>query len=603
MTESQAFVLNQCQSKPLTYCYLIDSMSFYSLFSMFRFFAFRATTALALVTMLLLAFRLPATAQAPAWQSARAVAAATAAAASNYSRVTVTAVDAAGNVYLAGPFENSVVLGSTTLTSLGSQDVFVAKFNPTSNQFVWAQRAGGTGVDVVEALVMSGTSVYVAGYFTGPTAAFGTTTLTNAGLDEVFVAKLTDAGSTGSFAWALRAGGTGLDRATSLAVSGTSVYVAGGVSSVTADFGAITLPTSSGNYQAYDLFVAKLTDTGATGSFAWAQRAGGTDSDLAWALAVSGTSVYVAGNFISSTAYFGAATLTNSGNAGTTDAFVAKLIDAGSTGSFVWAQRAGGTDYDIVKALAVSGASVYVVGDFGSPTAGFGTTTLTNTGRDDVFVAKLTDTGATGSFAWAQRAGGTGQDRATSLAVSGTSVYVAGNFDSPTASFGSITLTTVASNSTFNLFVAKLTDAGSFVWAQQAAGASANALAVSGTSIYVAGDFGISTASFGSITLVSPSANTLGFLAVLADATLTATAAGQSLVLMRLYPNPARYTTTLLLPVGTTSTPLTLTDVQGRSVRNYPTPSGPGAVLDLCGLPAGFYLLRGVGPAQRLVVE
>ena len=44
-----------------------------------------------------------------------------------------------------GPCRNTVVPGGTTLTSLGGYDVFVAKSNPASNQFVWVQRAGGTG--------------------------------------------------------------------------------------------------------------------------------------------------------------------------------------------------------------------------------------------------------------------------------------------------------------------------------------------------------------------------------------------------------------------------------------------------------------------------
>lgn len=118
--------------------------------------------------------RLSAAAQAPAWQSARAVAAATAAATYEYSYVTATAVDATGNAYLAGVFANTVVLGGTTLTSRGSSDVFVAKFNPTSNQFVWAQRTNGTGYDGVTALAVSGTSVYVAGLFDSPAAVFDT---------------------------------------------------------------------------------------------------------------------------------------------------------------------------------------------------------------------------------------------------------------------------------------------------------------------------------------------------------------------------------------------------------------------------------------------
>ena len=125
-----------------------------------------------------LALASPAAAQAPAWQSARVIAEATAAVGGNYSIVSATAVDAAGNVYLAGKFTNTVTLGGITLTSAGQYDIFVAKFSPVSNQILWAQRAGGTGFDGATALAMSGTSVYVGGAFSSPTAGFGATPLT-----------------------------------------------------------------------------------------------------------------------------------------------------------------------------------------------------------------------------------------------------------------------------------------------------------------------------------------------------------------------------------------------------------------------------------------
>ena len=99
----------------------------------FSAFPTLATVTRILLVLFLLALYLPVAAQAPSWQSARAVAVATATATGNFSTVTATAVDAAGNVYLAGSFRNTVVLGSTTLTSLGNRDVFVAKFNPASN--------------------------------------------------------------------------------------------------------------------------------------------------------------------------------------------------------------------------------------------------------------------------------------------------------------------------------------------------------------------------------------------------------------------------------------------------------------------------------------
>ena len=582
---------------------------------MFNFSSFpRAAAGARTLLALLLTWRLPAAAQAPAWQSARAVATATAAATNNYSGVQATAVDAAGNVYLAGVFRNTVALGGTTLTSLGDNDIFVAKFNPASNQFVWAQRAGGTGNEVVAALAVSGTSVYVAGHFTGSAAGFGPAILTNAGPNitaDIFVAKLTDAGPTGGFTWAQRAGGTGNDAAAALAVSGTNVYVAGYFQSSTAGFGPAAL-TNAGSNGTGDVFVAKLDDAGPTGDFAWAQRAGGTDNDTAAALAVSNTSVYVAGCFQGLTASFGSATLTNAGVV--SNVFVAKLTEAGNTGDFVWAQRAGGTNQDGATALAVSGNSVYVAGNFSSSMAGFGPTTLTSAGSFDVFVAKLDDTGLTGDFIWAQRAGGTGSDFTRALVVSGTNVYVAGGFVSPMASFGPNNLTNAGPNGTADVFVAKLTDAGSmggFVWAQRAGGTSndnGGALALNGTSVYVAGGFTSLTAKFGTIILsnINPSPNPnpyVGFLASLTDPTLTATAASGPRTPAQLFPNPARRTVVLRLPAGVALAPLTLTDALGRAVRHYPAPKISEASLNMEGLPGGLYLLRGAGPAQRLVVE
>ncbi|MGI4866495.1 MAG: hypothetical protein ACRYFZ_21410 [Janthinobacterium lividum] len=64
----------------------------------------------------------------------------------------------------------------------------------------WALRAGGAGLDQPQTLLASSTNEYVAGRFTGGTAAFGSTTLVTSGLGASFVAKLVDAGASGSFA-------------------------------------------------------------------------------------------------------------------------------------------------------------------------------------------------------------------------------------------------------------------------------------------------------------------------------------------------------------------------------------------------------------------
>ena len=578
---------------------------------MFNFSAFSFPAALTRfgLVVLLLTWCRPAAAQAPApaWQTAQAVPTAVAGPRVS-SAVSATAVDAAGNVYIAGSFSGTVVLGSTTLTSLGSEDVFLAKFNPRSNQFVWAQRAGGTSVDVATGLAVNGTSVYMTGNFVSPTAEFGGTSLTNAGNYDAFVTKLTDAGSTSSFVWAKRVGGTDDDYASALAVSGTSVYVAGSFRSATADFGGISLANTGFS----DIFVTKLTDAGSTGSFVWAQWAGSTGNEEATALAITGTNIYIGGDFAGPASTFGSTNLTSTGY---TDGFVAKLVDGGSSSSFVWAQRVGGAGYDGVSEIAAMGTSIYVTGVFGSPTASFGSTSLTSAGSLDVFLAKLIDTGPGTTFAWVQQAGGADVERVSSLVVSGASIYITGGFTSPTASFGGTVLTGTSNGRYFppNVFVAKLTDAGgngSFTWAQQAGGMDteyANALALSGTSLYVAGSFNGPTTAFGAITIFNSSLSinpAQGFLASLTDLTLSSTAAAPPREPAALFPNPARAAATLRRPAGAGAAALALTDALGRTVRRYPAPAGPtDTALDLGGLPAGLYLLRGAGPALRLTVE
>ena len=133
-------------------------------------------------------------AQAPIWQ--------TAIAAGGDSQVRATAPDGHGNVYIVGLFSYSVTFGSTTLNSAGGLDIFVAKWSSASNSFTWAQRVGSSGNELAQAVVVNGANVYVGGYFQSGSLNFGSIGLTNAGVNNLFVAKLTDAGNTSSWTWA-----------------------------------------------------------------------------------------------------------------------------------------------------------------------------------------------------------------------------------------------------------------------------------------------------------------------------------------------------------------------------------------------------------------
>ena len=550
-----------------------------------------------LVAVLFFAFGKTARAQAPAWQGAVV---------SSGASFRAAAADASGNVYVVGSFNGTVVLGTLALVSAGSTDAFVAKWSTVTNGFVWAHRAGGVGSDEALAMAVSGSSVYVTGLFSG-TAAFGPISLTSAGQTDLFVTKLTDAGAAGSFAWAQRAGGAaGSARPYAIGVSGANVYITGeflGTFSLGAAGNLTT--TSTGNS---DGFLAKLTDAGGTAGFTWAQRLGGSGIDGCSGLAVNGSSVYVTGEF-SGTAVLGTLGLVSVGNF---DVFVAKLTDTGPTGSFVWAQRAGGVGFDYSNALAVNGGSVYVTGSFNG-TAGFGATTLASNGAEDLYVAKLMDAGTAGSFTWAQRGGGGGSDGGSGLAVSGPNVYVTGHFVG-VAALGTLGLVSAGSLDVFVAKLTDAGSTGSFVWAQSAGGTSYDVgvgVAVSGASVFVAGQVTLPT-SFGSFTFATPAGNTGGALASLRDPALSATASPLLLAAIGLFPNPARTAATVRLPAvpGAATATLTLLDALGRAVRTQLVPlpaAGATVELALAGLAPGLYRLRvqagGQQTSQALAVE
>ena len=246
-------------------------------------------------------------------------------------------------------------------------------------------------------------------------------------------------------------------------------------------------------------------------------------------MTVNGSSVYITGYFSSDYNGSKEAGFRNSVllNKGGLDVFVAKLTDAGTSGRFVWAVSAGGTDGDVANTIAINGSSIYVAGLFRSTTAVFGTTVMKSSGKFDVFVAKLTDVGTSGRFEWAQRAGGRGGSEATAIGVTGANVYVAG-YSTAAASFGSTSLvgiTSLANPAGHFLFLTKLVDDGPgarFIWAKRAKNHwrdKIGAVAVAGTKIFVVGTVS-PPAAFGVHAVVGPLESSVGFIATVNDTLL-----------------------------------------------------------------------------------
>lgn len=567
-----------------------------------------------LLLLLLLGIKHQVEAQAPAWQSLISTNG------TSYSEVTASVADASGTVYVSGYFRGSVSLGNTILTSAGEADLFIAKWQPQGNQFVWVQQYGGTGSEWPSAIAVSGTNIYLTGYFFGSPLHFGGTTLTDNGLlvNTAFVAKVTDAGAMALPSWAIKINANATStEADQVVVIGTNVYVCGTFGG-TAQFGSL-VRTSGG---AGDAYVAKLMDTGSSAGFGWVQQAGGLLDDHAFQLVGAGSNLFVAGTFQ------GSASLGNSilQTTGGTDVFVAKLADAGTSSAFVWAERIGqastsGSSSTSIGALALAGPNVYLAGEFSQEiTLGSLRLTAPFANNSNTFLAKLQDTGNMAMFQWAEQAGGAGgYTTSRALAVAGTNVYAAGNFSSSNAQFGNITLTNAnPAGFSSDIFVTKLTDAGTkatFDWARQAGssadGESASTLALQGTTVVVGGA-AFPAAAFGGLRLTGAAGAKVGFWATLTDQVLTASAAPLKAENLVVYPNPAHTTATVRLPAmpGIATAVLTVYDALGQAMYTQPVAlfaTGTTTEVQLAGFLPGLYHLRvqagGQQASRALVVE
>jgi PKD repeat protein len=351
-------------------------------------------------------------------------------------------------------------------------------------EWQWAVQAGGTSNDYGEDIAVDAQgNQYITGYFSGTTS-FGPYTLTSSGVYDIFAAKLDPSGS---FLWAVRAGGGGIDFGNGIAVDAAGNAYLTGHFSYSAYFGPYTLVSAGGD----DIFSAKLDSTG---NFLWAVRGGGTSDDSGYDIAVDGAgNAWLTGSF-NGTASFGICTLISDGGP---DVFAAKLDP---TGNFLWAIRAGGGSYDFGYDIAVDAAgNAYLTGYFQSM-ASFGSNTLISAGDLDIFAAKLDPSG---NFLWAVRAGGASADDCNGIALDGTGYTFLTGWFHGTASFGPYTLTSAGSG---DIFAAKLDPAGNFLWTVRGGGTSGD----SGSGIVLDGSgnawltgYFRGTATFGLYTLTS----------------------------------------------------------------------------------------------------
>jgi hypothetical protein len=349
------------------------------------------------------------------------------------------AVDATGNLYVVGSTNShSLKFGSVTLTGAGYDDIILVKYDPSGN-VLWAKDIGGSGNDIGQAIGLDAAgNAYITGYFASSTISFGSTVLTNSGTDNVYVAKYDPSGNV---LWAKKAGGTNTDHGNGIAVDAQgNSYVTGSFTSSPCSFVTASLANGGG----IDMFMVKYD---AAGNEKWVNKPAGVSNDVGYNLALDphGNPIFV-GSTNSTTLTFGNTVLTLAGG---DDVFIAKYDTSGVA---QWAKIAGGSSNDIGESIGVDAdGSSYITGYFASATMSFGSTTITTSATNDIFVAKYD---ASGALVWAKSAGGNGDDRTNCIGVNWHGeAFVTGYFTSLSCPLGGNTLT---NGGTEDFFIAKL---------------------------------------------------------------------------------------------------------------------------------------------------
>lgn len=362
------------------------------------------------------------------------------------------AIDADDRIYVTGSYNGNADFGDgVTLGSLGSDDIFLARYN-TDGTCLWARRAGSSASsDEARGVAVSADGgVFIAGFSGGTTIGFDGISIPNAGNFRQLVIARYD--STGTVQWARASAGNGQGKTCrAISVSGDRLFVTGQVGGSTATYDGLALtPAASGAYLYVlaagldgdglwarsfgtgdhegmgisadtlgnvfvaarlwgslflpddtltsvssndDILVMKLDEEG---DLQWAQSTGSTQRDLAWDVEADGMgNVLVSAHFQQSIDFFGAPFTALGGE----DMLIAKL---GGDGQVVWASRPSGFQRDIplcIHRQAAAPNSIYFGGYYWGVIT-YGNTTIDDVGNGDaMLIAGVDTTFAASTFA------------------------------------------------------------------------------------------------------------------------------------------------------------------------------------------------------------
>ena len=342
-------------------------------------------------------------------------------------------VDGTGSIYVTGYFYETVDLGGGALTSLGGNDIFLAKYDADGNH-IWSKRFGGEWYEEsysVHSDALGGVSI--TGIFMQDVD-FGGGTITGDGNQEAFIATYD---GDGNHIWSRRSGDydSSAGREVRVVASGDVLLV-----------GSLQPNTEYPSWENPDrLTFLEKYDGG--GNRMWYRESVGNGRAHAFGVEIDAAGgIYVTG-FMDSTVDLGGGPLTSHGSS---DVFLAKYD---SSGGHLWSRAFGGSRGEWGLSVAVDQfGEVYTTGFFFSEIAHFGGAPLVGHGKADMFLAKYS---TNGTHLWSAPFGDGLDDTGQCVRVDAQGdAIVVGNF-SGAMSLGGDTLSCVGE---WDIFLAKFGD-------------------------------------------------------------------------------------------------------------------------------------------------
>ncbi len=397
---------------------------------------------------------------------------------------TSVCTDKKGNVYVAGFFFSpTITFGSHTLINADSTgkntELFIVKYDAAGN-VVWAMNGKETRGENVSGICMDANdNLFVTGNNEG----------------SAFVIKFDAAGNV---LWKKRAGGIACEGTCVCTDPNGNLFMAGtfGCAEITFDTITVTNPHLGGPFPYPDVFVVKYD---ASGNVLWAKSEGSYLTDNAKSICSDASgNLYFTGSFGGNDITFGTVDLHNSGFY---DLF---LVKYDAKGNVLWARNEGGTGgtggTEGTGICTDKDGNLLITGFFKWHDASFGGINLTNEGDTDIFLIKYDPSG---KVIWVKSANGPAGEEAFGISTDASNnIYITGNFQSPTLTFGA---TTLINGGRYNTFITKYDAAGEVLWARSTGGTDEDfGMSVSADahgSVYAAGYFKSPTLRFGAIDL------------------------------------------------------------------------------------------------------